>query len=178
MEHALVIGIGTGSRGDGSLGLHMVQRLRKESLPGMHLMEAAGEGTELIRMWNGYDRVIVVRAFSSGSTPGLLHAIDASITTVSPRLFRASGFSFGLPEAIALSRRLGILPSALFVCGIEGTRFTDGSHLSGAVREKIGDLLEVIIGMFPALHPQEFHGQAEPLDDERVKKYECSSSDQ
>jgi hydrogenase maturation protease len=145
VHEVLIIGIGNELRGDDSLGVHVVRELRGLAIPRTTLVEADGEGASLIELWRGHARVILIDAFSSGSTPGLIHALDVSTTSVSEDLFRVSSHAFGVAEAIEISRRLGDLPEKLFLYGIEGKRFGLGDGLSLAVRERMPEFLEEII---------------------------------
>jgi hydrogenase maturation protease len=144
MRKLLIIGIGNEMRGDDGLGRHVARILDRQSVPGVSVVESAGEGTSLIELWKGHDQVMLIDAFSSDSTPGLLHSLDASITRVTQQLFHASSHSFGIAEAIEVSRRLDILPGTVLIYGIEGENFRHGSGLSDSVRERIDDLLDII----------------------------------
>jgi hydrogenase maturation protease len=144
MRKLLIIGIGNEMRRDDGLGRHVAQVLARRSVPGVTVFESAGEGTSLIELWKEHDQVLLIDAFSSDSTPGLLHSIDASITQVPQQLFHASSHAFGIAEAIEVSRRLDILPLTVFIYGIEGEDFGLGTGLSESVRDKINDLLEIV----------------------------------
>jgi len=144
MRKLLIIGIGNEMRRDDGLGRHVARSLGQREVPGMVVLESGGEGTSLIELWEGHDQVVLIDAFSSDSTPGLLHSIDASITEVPQQLFNASSHAFGIAEAIEVSRRLDILPGTLLIYGIEGEDFSYGTGLSQSVREKIDDLLDIV----------------------------------
>jgi hydrogenase maturation protease len=144
MRKLLIIGIGNEMRRDDGLGRHVARMLAQRLLPGVAVLESGGEGASLIELWKGHDQVMLIDAFSSDSTPGLLHAIDASITRIPQQLFHASSHAFGIAEAIEVSRRLDTLPETLLIYGIEGENFGLGAGLSESVTEKITDLLEMV----------------------------------
>ena len=144
MRKLLIIGIGNEMRQDDGLGRHVARILARRSAPGVTVVESAGEGTSLIELWKWHDQVILIDAFSSDSTPGLLHSIDASITRVPQQLFHASSHAFGIAEAVEVSRRLDILPATVLIYGIEGEDFGHGAGLSESVSDKINDLLDVV----------------------------------
>ena len=144
MRKLLIIGIGNEMRGDDGLGRQVARILARRSVPGVTVVESAGEGTSLIELWKDHDQVLLIDAFSSDSTPGLLHLIDASITQVPQQLFHASSHAFGIAEAIEVSRKLDILPSTVFIYGIEGENFGPGTGLSESVSERINELLDVV----------------------------------
>ena len=144
-EEILIVGIGNELRGDDGLGLHVARELKKHPIQGTTIVETSGEGADLIQLWTGHDRVVLVDAFSSGSAPGLLHTFDTSIVTLPARLFRYSSHAFGVAEAIEVARRLNLLPSMMFVYGIEGRTFRLGAGLSRPVRARIDELMEGIM---------------------------------
>jgi hydrogenase maturation protease len=141
----LVIGIGNELRGDDGLGPTVVRALREKDLHGVRVMEMEGEGAALIDAWRGYDRVILVDAIASGSTPGLFHALDACITEIPRTLFRSSSHLFGVGEAIELARRVDLLPHTLWVYGIEGDSFGFGDQLSPSVKSRLPEFLEDVM---------------------------------
>ncbi len=140
----VVIGVGNEMRGDDALGLHAVRALLQHPVPGVTYMQQSGEGASLIEVWRGCRAAIIVDAFSSGSVAGMIHLLDVSITEISPRLFASSSHSFGVAQAIELSRRLHLLPRTSILCGIEGASFLGGKGLSDPVREHLPALLDAV----------------------------------
>lgn len=148
----LLIGIGNELRGDDAVGLHIARAVRDLALPDILVKEESGEGAALIELWRGHRNVILVDAISSGSAPGLIHCIDASVATVPRELFRCSTHAFGVAGAIELSRRLGHLPERIMLFGVEGKTFRQGKGMSRIVRAKTKDLLEDILLWIKELH--------------------------
>jgi hydrogenase maturation protease len=140
----VVIGVGNELRGDDALGLLTVRLLHEHPVPGVTYLEQPGDGASLIEAWRECRAAIIVDAFSSGSAPGLVHVLDASITEIPHHLFGSSSHTFGVAQAIELSRRLHLLPRTTILCGIEGASFVTGMRLSCAVREHFAELLEII----------------------------------
>jgi hydrogenase maturation protease len=144
-DDILLIGIGNEFRGDDELGLHLARKVRALAHPGVVVKEESGEGAALMEAWRGHDNVILIDAISSGSTPGLIHCIDASVATVPKELFCFSSHAFGVAAAIELSRKLGHLPEKTVLFGIEGKTFKQGARMSRIVRARSKDLLEAIM---------------------------------
>jgi hydrogenase maturation protease len=140
----VVIGVGNELRGDDALGLIAVRMLNDHPVPGVTYLEQTGDGASLIELWREYRAAIIVDAFSSGSVPGMVHVLDASIVEISHHLFSSSSHAFGVAQAIELSRRLNLLPRTTVICGIEGASFVVGEKLSYSVRQHLPDLLETI----------------------------------
>ena len=155
--HVLIIGIGNESRGDDALGLHVARTLAGMDISGIEVVERDGEGTSLIETWRGHDCVLLIDAFSSGSAPGMVHSVDATITQIHSEQFRSSSHTFGVAQAIELSRRLNLLPSRLFIYGVEGKSFKIGADISRPVRDRIPGLVETIVLQISELHLELLH---------------------
>lgn len=126
----IIIGVGNPHRGDDSVGLAVSASLRNRVPEGVEVVDRDGETTRLIDTWENTRAVILIDAVSSGSPPGTIHEIDAQDTRVPPDLFKCSTHSFGVEEAIELSRALGTLPRIFRIYGIEGSAFDTGAELS------------------------------------------------
>jgi hydrogenase maturation protease len=136
----LVIGVGNLSRGDDGLGILAARRLARSAPPGVVVREASGEGTGLLAMWEGEERVVLLDAVRTGSPPGTVVRVDAVRERVPPDWCRCSSHLFGVGEAIELARVTGRLPGSLVVYGIEGERFGFGEPLSPAVEAALAEL--------------------------------------
>lgn len=74
-----VIGCGNLYASDDAVGLHVVRSLKECQLPvGVKVIEAGCPGLNLLDLWEGADKVIIVDAVKSGSEPGTVHCFDAS----------------------------------------------------------------------------------------------------
>ena len=93
-------------------------------------------------LWKGAERVFVVDAVQSGAVAGAIQRFNASQQPLPAPIFRDSTHTFGLIEAVELSRALKQLPSNLVIYGIEGQNFEAGTGLSPAVLGAVNDLAE------------------------------------
>lgn len=142
----LLIGIGNEFRSDDAAGILAARRIRAKNLPGLAVMEHEGAGMDLLDVWVNVNAVLVIDAVSSGTRPGTIHRIDARRQIVPEELFRYSTHSFGLAQAVELSRGLGTLPVNLVIYGIEGKAFHAGTDVSPEVEEAVGETTELVIG--------------------------------
>jgi hydrogenase maturation protease len=141
----LVIGVGNEYRSDDAAGLVVARRLRQLSLGNVTVIEASGEGTDLMESWKGADTVIIVDAASSGAKPGTIHRIDARAQRIPTGLLRYSTHAFSVGEAVELARAMNRLPSRMVVYGVEGERFDEGTVLSRAVQASVGTVVELVL---------------------------------
>ncbi len=138
---ALVIGFGNPDCGDDAAG-PLVARLLAGRIAA-RVLERHGDALALLDVWEGAALLVLVDAAAPMDTPGRIHRLD--LTTDLPReLSVGSVHSFGLPEAVALSRRLGTLPPRVVVYAIEGWCFDVGGTVSAAVADAVGTVAERI----------------------------------
>ena len=150
----LVIGVGNECRSDDAVGLAVARLLRQLSLENVRVIEETGEGASLLDSWKGADTVIIVDAASSGAKPGTIHRVDARARQIPRGLLHYSTHAFSVGEAVELARVMGQLPPHILVYGIEGERFEEGMELSGAVRESVGAVVELVLKQVRASAPR------------------------
>jgi hydrogenase maturation protease len=142
----LVIGVGNAYRGDDAVGLFVAQRIRELGLAGgVEVIEADGEGTELMEVWRDADLAILVDAVSSGASPGTIHRFDAIAEPLPAGFFRLSTHAFGVAAAVELARELDRLPSRLIVYGIEGKEFSAGASFTKEVENAASRAVKRIV---------------------------------
>ncbi len=144
-ETILIIGIGNIFRGDDGAGLAAARLIRELQLPGVAVLELDGDPSTLLDRWQGAQRVVVIDAVASQSSPGRIFRFAAQAAPLPRRLFACcSCHSFGLAEQIEIARSLQQLPPSLTVYGIEGKDFRLGSGLSPEVQQALPRLVEQI----------------------------------
>jgi hydrogenase maturation protease len=141
----LVIGVGNAYRGDDAAGLEVAHQLQMGVHPNLICCEQTGEGTALMQVWQGADRVIVIDAVSSNAMPGTIYRFQASAQSVPSSLFSCSTHAFSVAEAIELARALHELPAHLVAYGIEGENFGAGTGLSRPVQQAVNHVVESIL---------------------------------
>lgn len=127
----LVIGVGHAERQDDGVGPYVAQSLRRL---GQRAVAHGGDGTGLLDLWEDEEACIVVDAVSGPGEPGTVMLFrDPHDAGFAQARFVHSTHRLGVPEAVALGRRLGRLPARLLVIGITGQAFGFGSTLSPPV---------------------------------------------
>lgn len=130
---AMVIGVGNPFRCDDGAGPAVVDLLRRTGIPGVTLEYSLGATADLIELWSGVPRVIVVDAVRSGPAhTGRIHHL--SVPDVhTERIRAASSHGLDLGEAVELARVLHRLPQRLELFAIEVERVGYGQGLSPPV---------------------------------------------
>jgi len=141
----LVIGLGNPLKADDGVGSTVAEMLKAKQAPGLEIISNRGEGLDLMSLWAGRDKVLVIDAIRSNSMPGTLHRFEAHSSPVPTNLFGRSTHTVSLAESVELARALGQLPRLLFLYGIEAVDFTLGADMSEPVRQAIPKLVEKII---------------------------------
>lgn len=136
-----IIGVGNPMRGDDGAASAVVDYLRAQDIPA-YVFD--GDGAELMEMWLGQSRVIVIDAAVSGAETGTVHRFDAHLAELPRNFFRHSTHQFGVAEAVEMARALGRLPAEMIVYGIEGENFTLGGSLSPQVEQAVYQAAERI----------------------------------
>jgi len=150
----LVIGVGNEYRSDDAVGLVVARRLRQLSIGNVTVIEASGEGTDLMESWKGADTVIIVDAASSGAKPGTIHRIDARAQRIPTGLLRYSTHAFSVGEAVELARAMNRLPPRMVVYGVEGERFDEGTVLSRAVQGSVDAVVDLVLKQLRTAAPR------------------------
>ncbi len=132
---ALVIGFGNPDRGDDAAG-PLVARLLA-GCRAARVLERHGDALALLEEWEGAPSLVLVDAAAPMGTPGRIHRLDITAGDLPRDLAFGSTHAFGLPEAVALARRLGTLPPRAVVHAIEGVCFDGGAPVSPAVAAAI-----------------------------------------
>ena len=140
----VVIGVGNALRGDDAVGLEVASQVGP-LLPGsVAAYESSGEMSELIALWTGAARVILVDAIAANDEPGRVVRLEAGEQPISLRA-PPTTHRLGLGEAIELARATGDLPRRVVVFGIEVERCNYGEELSGAVANAVPVVVEHIV---------------------------------
>ena len=140
----LVIGVGNEYRHDDGVGNVVARELRK-MLSDCDVVEASGEGAELMDLWDGREEVYLIDAVLSGSSPGAVVRIEAQRESVPGSFFHYSTHAFSVAEAIELARTLGTLPRRIILFGIEGEDFAQGTGITPAVQSAAIQVLQTIV---------------------------------
>ncbi len=129
----LVAGLGNDLRRDDGVGPAVALRVARAERPGVRVLVHGGEPTDLIEVWRGCERAVVVDAMHSGAPAGTSRRFDAGAAPLPAEPFGVSSHLLPLAQVVELARVLDALPGRLLVFGVEGADFASGEGLSPAV---------------------------------------------
>ncbi len=100
----LILGLGNPILRDDSIGLRVVEEIRRRDLgdPGIELDQDYWGGLRLMERMIGYDRVIIIDAILTGAEPGTIHFLSPGDI---PTQRSASAHDVNLPTALELGRQ-------------------------------------------------------------------------
>ncbi len=146
-----IIGCGRSHRSDDRLGLHVVDRLSKMSLPCVRLATSEAPGADLLLDLDGCELLIIVDAAvaSPQLRPGewiridVGHSMEARITPVRVAGGEPTHF-LGVNTALALGADLGVLPKDVWVYVIAASNVDYGEALSPGLADRARQLADRI----------------------------------
>ena len=121
----IVIGLGNPILTDDGVGVKVAYELEDilaNSWPDVTVTEASAGGLRLMELMLGYDRAIIVDAFTNGSnTPGKMHRMTLDdLRAISPTQHSASAHDTTLVTALDAGKALGMhLPDEVVIYAIE-----------------------------------------------------------
>ena len=144
-NRTLVIGIGTEERGDDAAGLAVARLLKARAGSSLMVREHTGDVTDLLQVWQGMERVIIVDAVRSGREPGTVYCFEASSRMPSSKLLSCSTHALSIVAALELARVLHEMPPRVVVYGIEAGNFIMGTGLTRQVRRAVKQVADCIL---------------------------------
>lgn len=151
----LVVGLGSADRGDDAVGGHVARAVAELADPRVVVLEHE-DPTDLIELWGGHGRVVVVDATCSCAAPGTVQVLSTG-AGLAPlpeaawaRTGRGGTHAFGLATAVELARVLHRLPDRVTVVGVEAGTFEPGAPLSPAVAAAVPEAVAAVLGTVAA----------------------------
>jgi hydrogenase maturation protease len=155
-KRILVLGLGNEMLSDDAAGLHVAREMRQplSDWEGIEVQETSEMGLSLLDYIVGFDDLVLVDAVQTGQAPpGFLHEFDGdemkALPTMSPHFF-------GIGEALALGRRLGLsVPCRVKVFAIEvSDPWTVKTCMTPQLQQCLPGIIERILGIVRELEWQ------------------------
>jgi hydrogenase maturation protease len=141
-----VFGIGNLLLSDDGVGVHVIERLRSEyEFPeSVELIDGGTKGLDLLPLFEGRDKVLIIDAANFRKEPGAIDMIegDSIPAFLSSKL---SVHQIGLPDTLFAARIMGITPPEMCLIGIQPKSMETGTELSGEVQARVAALVERVL---------------------------------
>ncbi|HGY54253.1 MAG TPA: hydrogenase maturation protease [Caldithrix abyssi] len=141
-----VIGIGNILMKDEGVGCHAANLLLSEYEfePAITIIDAGTTGTDLLPYLEEHDRIIILDAVEFEQEPGFIGSIEnddilARLTT------KMSMHHMGITDVLSTAKLLDIVPSQLFLLGMQPKDLSVGMELTEEIRKRLPRMLEVAI---------------------------------
>lgn len=141
----LVLGLGNILLRDEGVGVHVVRALAEAELPpGVEVLDGATAGFGLVDLMAGRAKVIVVDALAGDRPPGtVLRLSPDDLLSSADRAL--SLHEFGLLEALAAARQLGLAPPEVVILGIQPADLRCGLELSAELAALVPQVVALIL---------------------------------
>lgn len=147
MTKILIAGIGNSYRGDDGAGWAVIDGLTGAVDPSIKLAKLRGDAAELIDLFSQYGNVYLVDACSMSREPGSWQCLDLHKDPLAKENPQTSTHGFGVAQAIALAKNLGMLPEKLVLYAIAGNRYNVSEGLSPPVVKGVKEVIQAILLM-------------------------------
>lgn len=139
----LILGIGNYLMGDEGIGVHIAERLQKESLPAnVDVLDGGTGGFHLLEYFEKYNHVILIDATLDGNTPGTIRLIKPKFSKDFPPAM--STHDIGLKDLVNALQLLDRMPRIdLFVVSIESIQ-QQGITLTPEIENAVPTILQKI----------------------------------
>lgn len=142
-KEILLIGVGNVLLGDEGVGVHTVERLKKEGLPdNVEAVDGGTGGLELLYLLENVSKIVIVDCIDAGAKPGSIFRLRPKDLQVRKE-FRMSFHDVGLPEVLALVETLS-KPAAAVICGIQPAKMDWAVGLSSVIEGHLPELMLLV----------------------------------
>ena len=146
----MVIGIGNILCSDEGVGVHVVNELRRMTLPpNVKIFDCGTNGMAVLEAMDGAKKAIIVDAVSSGKEPGTVHVyMIEDLVRMGDGLFKlVSLHQFDLLATLKLAELTNVyrIPPKVVIIGVEVKSLECSLELSDEVRKAIPEVIETIV---------------------------------
>ncbi len=144
-KRILIIGVGNLLLGDEGVGVHIVEKLMKMSLPsGVEVVDGGTGGISILNLMEDADKVIIVDAVLGGGAPGEIYVVEKD-RLINGKVKFFSLHELDLQSALMIGKELGKLPPELVLVGVEPKNYEEFSmDLSPEVRAAVPNVIKII----------------------------------
>lgn len=153
----LVLGLGNILLKDEGLGVHVAKQLQALALPGnVEVIDGGTAGLDMLLSQKDLDKLVVIDATRGGKKPGTIYKarLKAGEIDKLTRIFgrdkdlKISSHQFGLIDALAAAQMCNCSPREIVIIGIEPKEINYGLELTEPVRQKIPEVVNMVLEEF------------------------------
>ena len=138
-NNILVLGIGNYLMGDEGIGVHVANRLEKDMIPGIDVVDGGTGGFHLLEFFESYEHVILIDATLDKNPIGTIRLIKPRFANDFPPAM--STHDIGLKDMVSALQLLDKMPNIhLFVVSIESLQ-QQGIELTAEIENVVPTVL-------------------------------------
>lgn len=144
MKRTVVLGVGNLLMQDEGIGVHLAQALQSQPLPpGVEVLDAGTAVWETLMTLGPVDQLILLDAAQGGGEPGAVYRFrPEEVSSAEPMM--VSLHQIDLLQALRMAELAGWQARQVLILGIEPATIGWGMHLSAALTQRFGTLVEVV----------------------------------
>ena len=142
----IILGIGNLLFSDEGIGIHVIEALKKHSLPeNVELVDGSVLGFDLLPLLEDCGRLIVIDAIAADAPPGTVYSFDAAevMEQMKTKTIPVSAHDFDFFQVLALMRQLKKMPPARIIAVVPQA-MSPGTELSPLLKKKMPQIIQTI----------------------------------
>lgn len=149
MGKDLVLGVGNLLLSDEGIGIHAIRKLLdlQTLSEEVEIIDGGTAGLNLLTYLEGVDRLVIIDAVETGGPPGTLIRLAGDRVPAYMAL-KVSPHEITLPDFLAAAKLRDLYPKEVVIWGMQPGSLEVSVDLSPAVEEKLGALVDHVIGEF------------------------------
>lgn len=149
MGKDLVLGVGNLLLSDEGIGIHAIRKLLdlQALSEEVEIIDGGTAGLNLLTYLEGVDRLVIIDAVETGGPPGTLIRLAGDRVPAYMAL-KVSPHEITLPDFLAAAKLRDLYPKEVVIWGMQPGSLEVSVDLSPAVEEKLGVLVDHVIGEF------------------------------
>ncbi len=143
-DKVLVLGVGNLLLQDEGFGVHTVKEMAQLNWPeNVEFIDGGTAGMELIYLFEGVTRLIVVDSIDAKTEPGSIFKFKPNDISNLPKGLSASFHDIGLLEVLHVARTLDCLPDTV-IFGVQPKTIDWGMALTTELQAKMPQVIELV----------------------------------
>jgi hydrogenase maturation protease len=145
-ERILVVGVGNLLMGDDGVGIHAVRELANRKMPvGVDVIDGGTAGMDLLRLVEGYSKVLIIDAVDAGQEPGALLRFTPEDISTHAADFAVSLHQTEILKVMELATWMGQSLPPTVIYGVQPKEIDWSTGLSPAVQARLSSLVEAVL---------------------------------
>ncbi len=141
----LILGVGNSIQMDDGIGVHVLEELKKISLPGnVELFDGGTAGFDLINVVSERKKVVVIDAVNGGEPPGTIYRFTPE-DIKSRNIMYDSLHQLGIIESLQMAKLLDKYPEECVIFGVEPNEIDWGLELTEPLKIKVPKIIELVL---------------------------------